>query len=60
MVGWQNHIGHGCHTALNFGVKAKENRDKVPTLYWLPKLHKNSIKQDLLLILVRQPNFLNC
>ena len=32
--------GHGCHTALNIGVKAKENQDKVPTLYWLPKLHK--------------------
>ena len=32
--------GHGCHTALNFGVKAKENQDKVPTLHWLPKLHK--------------------
>ena len=38
--------GHGCHTALHFGVKAKENQDKVPTLYWLPKLHKNPIKQD--------------
>ena len=22
--------GHGCHTALHFGVKAKENQDKVP------------------------------
>ena len=54
--------GHGCQTALHFGVKAKENQDKVPTLYWLPKLHKNPIKQDLLLILVlvRQHNFLNC
>ena len=55
--------GHGCHTALNFGVKAKENQDKVPTLlYWLPKLHETLIKQDLLLIqaLVRQQNFLNC
>ena len=54
--------GDGCHTALHFGVKAKENQDKVPTLYWLPKLHKNPIKQDLLLILVlvRQQNFLNC
>ena len=53
--------GHGCHTALNFGVKAKENQDKVPTLYWLPKL-KKPIKQDLLLILglVRQQNFLYC
>ena len=31
---------HGCNTALHFGVKTKENQDKVPTLYWLPKLHK--------------------
>ena len=54
--------GHGCHTALNFVVKAKDNQARVPTLYWLPKLHKNPIKQDLLLILVlvRQQNFLNC
>ena len=55
--------GHGCHTALHFGVKAKENQDKVPTLYWLPKLHKKKpIKQDLLqiLVLVQQQNFLNC
>ena len=54
--------GHGCHTALHVGVKAKENQDKVHTLYWLPKLHKNPIKQDLMLILVlvRQHNFLNC
>ena len=44
--------GYDCHTALHFGVKAKENQDKVPTLYWLPKLYKKSIKQDLLLILV--------
>ena len=44
--------GHGCHTALNFGVKANENHDKVPTLYWLPKLHKKPIKQALLVILV--------
>ena len=36
--------GHGCHTALNFGGKAKENQDKVPTLYWLPKLHKKPYK----------------
>ena len=31
--------GHGCHTALHFDVKDKENQDKVPTLYWLPKLY---------------------
>ena len=36
--------GHGCHTVLHFGVKAKENQDKVPTLYWLPKLHKKPYK----------------
>ena len=36
--------GHGCHTALHFGVKAKENQDNVPTLYWLPKLHKKPYK----------------
>ena len=23
--------GHGCHTALNFGVRAKENQEKIPT-----------------------------
>ena len=32
--------GHGCHAALQFGVKAKENQDKVPTLCWLPGLHR--------------------
>ena len=54
--------GHGCLIALNFGVKAKENQDKVPTLYWLPKLHKTPIKQYVLLILglVRQQNLLYC
>ena len=43
-------------------VSKLKNQDKVPTLYCLPKLHKNPIKQDLLLILVlvRQKNFLNC
>ena len=33
--------GHGCHSALQFGVKAQENQYRVPTLYRLPKLHKN-------------------
>ena len=37
--------GHGCHTVQQFGVKAEENQDKVPTLYWLPKLHKTPIKE---------------
>ena len=37
--------GHGCHTALHFGVKAKENQNKGPTLYWLPKFHKKTYKE---------------
>ena len=36
--------GHGCHTALHFGVKAKGNQDKVPTLYRLPLLRKKPYK----------------
>ena len=36
--------GHGCHTALHFGVKAKENQDKVRTLNWIPKLHTKPYK----------------
>ena len=37
-------------------VLTKENQDRVPTLYWLPKLHKLL----LILVLVRQQNFRNC
>ena len=40
--------GHGCHTSLHFGVNAKENQDKVPKLYWLPKLTKNPYKARLI------------
>ena len=36
--------GYGCQTALTFSVKAKENKDNVPTLYWLPKLHTKPYK----------------
>ena len=53
--------GHGCHTALHFGVKAKENQDKVPLLYWLPNSIKNPIQQQdllLILVLVRQQKLL--
>ena len=54
--------GHGCHTAQDFCVKIKINLNSVPMLYWLPKLHKNPIKQELLPIpvLVQQQYFLNC
>ena len=34
---------HGCHTALRFGVKAKENQDKVPTLNSIKRFIANSI-----------------
>ena len=37
---------HGCRTGLHLGVKAKENQDNAPTLYWLPKLLKTPINQD--------------
>ena len=37
---------------IHFNVKVIENIDKVPTLYWLTKLHKKPIKQDLWLIIV--------
>ena len=36
--------GHSCHTALHFGVKAKENQDKVPTLYRFLNSIKNPYK----------------
>ena len=54
--------GHGCHTALHFGAKLKKIKTKFLRWTGLPKLHKNPIKQDLLLILVleRQQNCLDC
>ena len=30
--------GHGCHTVLHFGIKAKEKQDRVPTLYSIKTL----------------------
>ena len=50
--------GHCNHLALKFSVVVKERQDRLPTMYWLPKLH---IKHDLLQtqVLVLQLNFLN-
>ena len=31
---------HCCHTATKFAVSIKEDQDRLPTIYWLPKLHK--------------------
>ena len=44
--------GHRCHMAAKFGVFVVEDHSTLPTLYWLPKLHKRLISHDLLLILV--------
>ena len=52
--------GHCNHLALKFSVCVKERQDRLPTMYWLPKLHKKRKKHDLLQtqVLVLQLNFL--
>ena len=35
---------HRCHMAAKFGVFVDEDHSKLPTLYWLPKLHKRPYK----------------
>ena len=34
--------GHQCHMVAKFGLFVDEDHSKLPTLYWLPKLHKRS------------------
>ena len=53
--------GHCNHLALKFSVSVKEQQDRLPTMYWLPKIHKRPKKLDLLQtqVLVLQLNFLN-
>ena len=36
--------GHRCHMAAKFGLFVDEDYSKLPTLYWLPKLHKRPYK----------------
>ena len=36
--------GHCNHLALKFSVCVKEREDRLPTTYWLPKLHKRPYK----------------
>ena len=36
--------GHCNHLALKFSVCVKERQDRLPTMYWLPKLHKRPYK----------------
>ena len=35
---------HICFSATKFAVCVTEGQDKLPTLYWLPKLHKRPYK----------------
>ena len=51
-----NHI---FHNATRFAVSVNEDKEGLPTFYWLPKLHKKHIRLDLLLILAhaRLPNY---
>ena len=43
-----NHI---FHNATRFAVSVNEDQERLPTFYWLPKLHKIHIRLDLWLIL---------
>ena len=36
--------GYCNHLALKFSVCVKERQDRLPTMYWLPKLHKKTYK----------------
>ena len=36
--------GHCNHLALKFAVCVKECQDRLPSMYWLPKLHKRPYK----------------
>ena len=36
--------GHCNHLALKFSVCVKERQNRLPTMYWLPKLHKTPYK----------------
>ena len=53
--------GHCNYLALKFSVCVKGRQDRLPKMYWLPKLHKHRIKHDLLQtqLLLLQLNFLN-
>ena len=40
--------GHCKHLALTFSVCVKERQDKLPTMYWLPQLHKRPYKAQFI------------
>ena len=39
---------HRCHMAAKFGLFVDEDHSKLPTLYWLPKLHKRPYKSHFI------------
>jgi hypothetical protein len=39
----------------SFGIASKENELELPSLYWIPKLHKYPFKQVILLSLPNAP-----
>ena len=41
---------HWCHMAAKFGVFVDKDHRKVPTSYWLPKLHKILYKSRFIAI----------
>ena len=50
-IGWHNRLDemsivdrHRCHMSAKFGVFVDDDHSKLPTLYWLPKLHKRPYK----------------
>ena len=45
---------HRFHMAAKFGVLVDVDHSKLPTLYWLPKLHKKSYKSRFI------PNSSSC
>ena len=49
------------HNATRFAVSVNEDKERLPTFYWLPKLHKNPHKARLLILAhVRLPNYQSC
>ena len=53
---------HIFQNATRFGVSVDEDQERLPTFCWLPKLHKQHIRLDLLLIPAhaRLLSYLNC
>ena len=39
---------HRCYMAAKFGLVVDDDHSKLPTLYWLPKLHKRPYKLRLI------------